>query len=304
MPQAWPFLRLGLLLLAGAPLRAQPAPTRAVDAFVVAHADDWQLFMGDVMVRARLAGAPTLVVILSAGDAGRATAFWQARERGALASMAAARALAGQAPEGHRCEDWRLDAEHLVRRCWTGDAATVFLRLPDGRPDGTGFPTHGAQSLLKLQHATIPQLESLDGQTRYRSLEDLIRTIERILSAAHRPGYALRVHTHDPDPMVNPLDHTDHRVAGAAAIAAAQALHAQTLLYSGYTNVRRADNLPAVEAAWKAFIFVQYDRALLDVAGTWSAYAENAWAHAAYLSRTYVRAAPGPTGGLLRFVIP
>ena len=69
-------------------------------------------------------------------------------------------------------------------------------------------------------------------------------------------------------------------------------LAAPATVYAGYSNVKRPDNLRAEQAAWKSWLFVAYDRAMLAANGRWSAYAENAWAHAAYLGRSYGRVWP------------
>ncbi len=299
------------VLTSAARVGAQSAPY-ALNAFVVAHADDWQLFMGDVLVEALRRRQSVLVIVTSAGDAARGDEFWQTRELGALASMRAALALAGESGTNTSCSQWRVPGvaspwrdggetrpARLLRACRTGTATTVFLRLPDGRPDGAGFAMHRFQSLTRLLTTTeVDSIGALDGSARYGSRSDLARTVAAIISAHLRLGLRAEVHTQDPEVMTNPIDHADHRATGEIALEAAHALHARVTLYTGYSNVRRADNLSPEAAAWKAFCFVQYDRAMMNRHGTWSAYAENAWAHAIYLSRTYGRQAS--ERGLLR----
>src|SRR5205814_6810947 len=58
------------------------APERIV--YIVAHQDDWQLFMGDAAVESLGTGAPAIFVYLTAGDDGRDSVYWLARERAAL----------------------------------------------------------------------------------------------------------------------------------------------------------------------------------------------------------------------------
>jgi hypothetical protein len=77
-------------------------------------------------------------------------------------------------------------------------------------------------------------------------------------------------------------------------------MHVPVTLYSGYVNIRRADNLNATDAAHKAWLFVTYDRARMAVNIRFSAYCENPWAHVVYLSRTYARAAPLAESWLFR----
>ncbi|MFO0092752.1 MAG: hypothetical protein ACK54K_00455 [Gemmatimonadaceae bacterium] len=312
-PRRWAHVVALMLAMSGsAPAAVADAQSAsyALEAFVVAHADDWQLFMGDVLVEALRRRHPVLVIVTSAGDAARGTEFWQTREQGALASTLAALALAGASARVADCVVSRVPMAALhghqqspmpparaVRTCRTGDAATVFLRLPDGRPDGAGYAVHGYQSLLRLAATGRGPLSALDGSASYASVGDLAETVAGIIRTQQRLGVAVHVHTHDPDPMTNVIDHADHRETGRVALDAARRLHAAVTLYAGYSNVRRADNLTPEAAAWKAYCFVQYDRAMMARHGSWSAYAENAWAHALYLSRTYAR--PNVEHGLL-----
>src|SRR4051794_39043716 len=57
-----------------------------IDFVVVAHEDDWQLFMGDAIERRAAEGDSLTFVYLTAGDDGREPAYWQTRERAALAA--------------------------------------------------------------------------------------------------------------------------------------------------------------------------------------------------------------------------
>jgi LmbE family N-acetylglucosaminyl deacetylase len=307
-----------------------------VELFVVAHPDDWQLFAGDVVVEALREGARVVAVVTSAGGDDRPAAFWRARERGALASAQAALALAGVgegAGEGAppaTCQARVVRGSGLVVASPTvcvqgvqgaqggqgaqrgGRFVTVFLRLPDGRGDGSGFARTGHQSLTALEQGRLLRLDAVDGAGGYRSVGEVANAVVAVLRGEGVPAPALqgvvgggmsrarvRVHTHDPERRFNPLDHADHRVTGRVALAVAQQLGAPAVVYAGYTNIRRADNLSAQRGAWKAWLFVAYDRVMLAANGRWSAYAENAWAHAAYLGRTYGRpwGRVVPTGG-------
>lgn len=295
---------------------AQPLRPR-LQVFVVAHADDWQLFMGDVVVEALRRGDPVLAVLTNAGDAARGNEFWRTREVAALASVRAAEALAGVPATtplcnsmyvpGHGWPATRASAvtgtgAHRVRGCRTPRMTTVFLRLPDGKPGGTGYAVHGFASMKKLADSTIGRLDALDSSASYRGIDDLGATVTGIIREHQRLGLTMHIHTADPDMLANPIDHSDHRVTGQLAIEAARALRVPVTLYSGYSNVRRADNLTPEAAAWKSYCFVAYDRAMMTTHGSWSAYAENAWAHAQYLSRTYARAFHDP--GFFRHAMP
>src|SRR5882757_4208553 len=57
------------------------------DLVIVAHQDDWQLFMGDVVAARLKAGDSVTFVYLTAGDDGRDSVYWQTRELAAMRSI-------------------------------------------------------------------------------------------------------------------------------------------------------------------------------------------------------------------------
>ena len=124
-------------------------PSSVVDVVLVAHQDDWQLFMGDVVAKRVRTGKPVAFIYLTAGDDGRDSLYWTTRERGALESTRVATAAAADSAFG-QCSTTRA-LEHVIRKCTVGNTESYFLRLPDGRRDGMGFASHSYQSLRKLR---------------------------------------------------------------------------------------------------------------------------------------------------------
>ncbi len=59
---------------------------RQFDVVVVAHQDDWQVFMGDVIANRIKAGDSLTFIYLTAGDDGRDSLYWRTREWSALQS--------------------------------------------------------------------------------------------------------------------------------------------------------------------------------------------------------------------------
>ena len=314
---------LGAALLAPVPVHGDPSPPPGggVVLLVVAHPDDWQLFLGEAVVEALRRGERVVAVVASAGGDDRPQAFWRAREAGAVASMGAALALATEGAALHpsgpppvaRCRAVSVTgprasggprafaAAPTLCEAPGGRMATVFLRLPDGRGDGSGFAPTGHQSLSRLEGGRLARLVAVDGRSVYPStgtVGDAVVGVLETLGVSVAPrvvggrSRVVRVWTHDPEVRFNPLDHADHRVVGRVALAVAGRLGAPATVYAGYSNVKRPDNLRAEQAAWKSWLFVAYDRAMLAANGRWSAYAENAWAHAAYLGRSYGRVWP------------
>jgi hypothetical protein len=280
--------------------KAQTQAADDLEAFVVAHEDDWQLFMGDVALHAIQSRTRTVFVYLTAGDAGRPTPYWEAREQGALASVAFALGAAPPDEIGSvggsqfpvSCGQKSL-AGHNVRRCEMGNSVSYFFRLPDGNLDGTGFTATGKKSLLRFESGTSMPLAPVDGTESFRDWQELVAVVSAAMQSesgsSNSSKVLIRIHSMDPDIAFNPLDHADHRSAGRLAASLAMANKWALSQYAGYSTSRWPSNLRAEQFADKAGLFLAYDRARLLANPEWSAYAEVPKLYNAWLSRTYVR---------------
>jgi len=302
-----PALRLCLAAaMAVSPLIAAGAPAQqagALTAFVVAHPDDWQLFMGDVAVARVAVGGPVVFVYLTAGGADRPAAYWQAREAGSAASVGAAASRDdADTLEARRDTCATLDVlGHHIRRCAFRNTVSYYLRLPDGAYDGSGFAATGFQSLARFGSGEIARIEAVDASATYRGWADLLHTVDSLLAGEveRAAAGALELHSHDPDAAGNPGDHSDH---GSTARLAAElaAMHQIAITgYAGYAISRRPANLSAAAAAAKMLVFMSYDRQRLLANGQWSAYGEEPAAYSSWLFRTYSRRLEGATPCLL-----
>jgi hypothetical protein len=282
-------MRLPLALCAIALTACSPGVPDVREAFIVAHPDDWQLFMGDRAIRSIGAGHQVTLVVLSGGGADRPAAYWQARERGATRSLVSAVALARVRTVERQptCAPWAI-AAHVVHRCVFGPAQIIFFRLPDGKPDGNGFLATRLQSLAKLGSARESGIDAIDGSARWQDWPTLAQGVRAAITDDGRASIRM-IHAHDPDRTINPIDHSDHRAAGLLALELSQSLRVAATVYQGYSIMRRADNLPDSVAGMKAALFMVYDRIRMDADVTWGAYCDNPTAHAAYLFRTYAR---------------
>ena len=285
-----------LSLAAAVLLGATPAPV-PVSMFVVAHEDDWQLFMNPDATHALDNGGRAVFVHLTAGDGGRGTGgtpipYFHAREEGALRAI---RFIVNtQTPdtpglgEPMRRETVTL-AGHRIARIVYGRATAYFLRLPDGNgDDGQGYASTGHQSLDRLRTGLSSTLSAIDGSARYRGWGELTRTLNAIL-LTERTTARVRLHAPEPDAVLNPGDHDDHRNAGLAARAIASSAGCLTLVrHDGYDTANRAIDVK--------------DDDLLAVVGTWGAttsaladyYAPSTWGneHNVWLTRQYSREGP------------
>src|SRR5882672_1594170 len=85
------------------------------DVIVVAHQDDWQLFMGDVVAKKIRAGDSVTFIYLTAGDDGRDSLYWQTRERAALQSTRLAIGPDAADSAAVRCSTTEV-LEHAIRK--------------------------------------------------------------------------------------------------------------------------------------------------------------------------------------------
>ncbi|GAC1403624.1 MAG: hypothetical protein NVS4B13_02610 [Candidatus Elarobacter sp.] len=167
---------------AGAERVSRPRPTFAI----VAHNDDWQMFMGrDLFEHIADPSERVVIVQVTAGDAGRSAWFWKARQQGAVASVIratpgwsavdlptltpqsadavhdieiadAAFFRATALPSGYRVRyDVAAVLHRSILRCvveGTNASPTTiyFLHLPDGAVDGSGYAVNGYESLSRL----------------------------------------------------------------------------------------------------------------------------------------------------------
>ncbi len=207
----------GLLSLA-APLVAVAAPP-STSFFVVAHADDWQLFMNPNAYRdLRNANARTVIVHTTAGDAGAGTGrvgrqqpFYLAREEGALRALRFIKSADGALGQQTLGEETRTVNGHALTRFASTDGLAVmyFLRLPDGQPSGSGYAATGSQSIRKLKTDGKP-ISAVDGSTTYRSWEDLTATLAQLIRQEASGSRSVWVNIADTDTTENPGDHSDH----------------------------------------------------------------------------------------------
>ena len=263
---------------------------RQFDVVVVAHQDDWQVFMGDVVANRIKAGDSLTFIYLTAGDDGRDSLYWRTRERGALQSTLVA---AGVRPSDSAigCSTRRV-AEHEVQECLVGSTRSYFLRLPDGKRNGAGFGLHSYQSLRKLRARKITAISAIDGSTSYRGWDDVVATVRQLIGSSSREDITL--HTTDPSITVNPHDHFDHRMAGLLVADLRKTRNWKARYYVGYALATRAANRSQDQAREKTAIFLAYDKEMMRVNRQWSAYAEHPAFYSQCMLRTYARSAPVP----------
>lgn len=220
---------MGLAALAGAcatvPVGPPPPSPPTVSVFVVAHQDDWQLFMNPEAYHAMNEPQEKAVFIhVTAGDAGAGAGgpgpvpYYLAREEGALRAV---RFMANAADptqgRGVATEAGVVEhGGHSVQRYVYGNAVVYFLRLPDGNiVNGTVYTPH-PESLTRLRSGEAATSGTIDQTARYEGWADLVGTLNAIVEAEKVAGSGLKLHIAELDETLNPRDHPDHRAVAFA----------------------------------------------------------------------------------------
>ena len=263
---------------------ASPA---VLDAIIVAHQDDWQLFMGDIVARRVQTGNPVVFIYLTAGDDGRDSLYWTTRERGALQSTRIAAGVAAADSATDQCPIVKV-LDHAIRKCTIANTESYFFRLPDGHRNGIGFASHSYQSLRKLRRKRITSISAVDGSAAYNGWADVVSTAASLIGEGS-PSRVVTVHTSDPSVVVNPHDHFDHRMAGLLVYDSRKRHRWNVAYYTGYALATRAANRSEDQVRLKTSLFLAYDKVMTDANANWSAYRERPAFYSQCMQRTYAR---------------
>jgi hypothetical protein len=254
------------------------------NVFVVAHEDDWQLFMGDAAVKILKVGTPATFVYLTAGDDGRDSVYWRTRELAALKSTLVAKEVANTAAD-IKCLAVTVMG-HAVRRCSLGNIDSYFFRLPDGKRNGSGFARYDHESIRSLRAKRIQAITTVDGTATYRGWADLVSTVNALINSG---GAGILVHTMDPSIAANPHDHFDHRIAGLLVEELRLRRSFAARYYTGYALASRAANRSSEQTRIKTAVFLAYDSEMTQINKSWSAYKEHPAFYSQCMQRTYAR---------------
>jgi hypothetical protein len=281
-------LALGVSFSANAQVRA----ARSLDAIIVAHQDDWQLFMGDVVARRIQAGNPVVFIYLTAGDDGRDSVYWATRERGALESTRIAVGVTATDSATDQCSIVKV-LDHAIRKCTIANTESFFFRLPDGHRNGIGFASHSYQSLRKLRLKRITSISAVDGSAVYDSWADIMSTVGALIGESST-NRTVTVHTSDPSVVLNPHDHFDHRMAGLLVYDSRKQNRWNVMYYAGYALATRAANRSEDQVRQKTALFLAYDNVMKQANAKWSAYRERPAFYSECMLRTYARRIASP----------
>ena len=297
------FLGLTALLLT-LPVAAQAQAYRGVTFYVVAHPDDWQLFMGEAAYDDLADPTQKVVFIyLSAGDANQAARvqcggfpgaqpYYLAREAGALASVrlvadrqqlngcpgaATATTAEFRVTTAPAAGQEALTRTRRLHRVAYLNSVSYFLRLPDAPNPRTNTGDY----LTDFYHdarrggprATTPlRITPVDSSTTYQSWVDLTQTVRAILvrESAGLPEFT--VNLPETDSALNPSDHPQHLIAGHVVLDALPADAARLVRWVGYDIDHRPDNLLPLAVVKKTGLYAAYNTAkvLAGATSDWS----------------------------------
>ncbi len=266
-----------------------------VSIFAVAHQDDWQLFMNPTAYHGMDEPQEKAVFIhVTAGDAGAGAGgdgpvpYYLAREEGALRAV---RFMANAADptigKGAKMESATvMRGGHGVQRYAYANAVVYFLRLPDGNIVSGKVYTPHPESLTRLRSGDAATSGTVEQSARYEGWQDLLDTLNDIVTYERVAGSGLRLHIAELDEELNPGDHPDHRaVAFAMEDVAKRHPCAPVYRHLEYHTKTKPQNVTGTDY-------------MIDL-GTWGAtasglsdnYAKATWEpeHNAWLGREYFR---------------
>ncbi len=233
----------------------------------VAHEDDSLLFLSPDLIHAINNGRCVRTVFFTAGDAGMGQSYWSSREQGVEAAYAQ---MAG-VPDTWTQADAGIAGHPMPVMTLSGqpNISLVFMRLPDGNIDGSGFASTGYVSLQKLYTGTIPQMTAVDGSSSY-TLKSLNATVSSLITS-FKPD---TIWTQDYAGTYGDGDHSDHHTVAYITREASREWTTTTHTLTGYmdyTTLGKAANvtgsdLTAKENAW--FAYTPFDSQVCGSAST------------------------------------
>lgn len=261
-----------------------------VSVYVVAHPDDWQLFMGnDAYVDIQDTTNKVVFILTTSGDATCSRPqinmkLARSREHGVLNSIRFCSDMRSRVDSSCRTRTVNINGHDIL--CYPyKNVRSYFLRLPDGCFK-SGYK---GQSIEYLHNGTIDRIAAIDESETYNGWSDLVTTIRTIIAEETRGRSDITINYQDHDKSYNVNDHPDHIFTGLAASQAAAAFPGiKHVGYMDYNIAKKTINLAPEEIAIKSGIYALADFGITEQ-GDFSSFDK---AHLEFLTRTYSRRLP------------
>ncbi|WP_284985972.1 chitobiase/beta-hexosaminidase C-terminal domain-containing protein [Arthrobacter sp. fls2-241-R2A-172] len=221
---------------------------------IVAHTDDDLIFISPDFMRDIQAKRCVQTVYTTAGEAGEGPAYWKSLEAGIRASYAK---MAG-VPDSWTTSDAGVPNRPLTMQTLNGapNVSVVFMRLPDGFPNGLGSAAYNSQSILKLWDGRLSSIRPVDNAAAFTKTQ--FQTALNRLVANFQPT---TFRTQDwTGTYKNPYDHSDHWATAKFAQLASRSYTGPhtALAYDAYVIDEYAQNVTGAELTAKVDTFVRF----------------------------------------------
>jgi len=254
---------------------------------VVAHEDDDILFQSPDLLHTVQSGRCVRTVYFTAGDNGESRTYWSGREIGVQAAYAS---MAGVA-NSWTISDAGVAGHPITLMTLNGSPgiSLMFLRLPDGNIDGSGFSGTGFESLQKMYTGAITTIHAVDGTSSYTKA-GLLSTLLGFMTSFQPDS----INTLDYVGSYGDGDHSDHHTV-AYLTQQAQLQYATPhgfAGYQGYGIASKASNVSGSDLTTKTntfFGYAQFDANTCSTVAACASRPEGSW-----FSRQYTVGTPTP----------
>ncbi|AOY72472.1 chitobiase/beta-hexosaminidase C-terminal domain-containing protein [Paenarthrobacter ureafaciens] len=246
----------GLVLASAAPASAAVPPCAGTGGAmqIVGHTDDDLIFLSPDFMRDIQAKRCVQTVFTTAGEAGEGATYWRSLEAGIRASYAK---MAGVA-DSWTTSDAGVPNRPLTMQTLNGapNISVVFMRLPDGFPNGLGSAAYNSQSILKLWDGRLSSIRPVDNAATFTKSQ--FQTALNRLVANFKPT---TFRTQDWTGNFNsPYDHSDHWATAKFAQLATRSYTGPhtSMAYDAYVIDEYPQNVTGSELTAKVDTFVRF----------------------------------------------
>jgi len=266
---------VGSLLAASSPVFSVASCHKGKNMNIVAHQDDDILFLSPDLLDSIDEGDCVRTVYVTAGNDGRNASYWTKREDGAKAAYAM---MAGSDNEWTN-SSVQTSVGSLSLSVLKDDPriSLMFMRLPDGDHNGSGFKLNDHASLQKLWDGTIPSIKAVDQSGSYTK-DDLVAVLTDLIRT-YAPD---TVNTQDYAGEYGDGDHSDHHTVAYATKMAQDSYDRphNFVGYEDYTTAKKPANLSSEAFLRKQeafFAYATYDPHVCDTEAVCSHLGYGAW---------------------------